>query len=57
MPRAYLSVDTQRAVLERAHNLCEYCQSPADYATETFFEKFNQFATHRVGDDVVFTEY
>jgi len=23
---------------------------------ETFFEKFDQFATHWVGDDVVFTE-
>src|SRR5882724_1591037 len=36
MPRVYLSVDTQRAVIERAHNRCEYCQSQADYATETF---------------------
>jgi len=36
MPRAHLSVDTQRVVIERAHNRCEYCQSQADYATETF---------------------
>ncbi len=36
MPRVYLSVVTQRAVVERAHRRCEYCQSQADYATETF---------------------
>jgi len=24
---------------------------------ETFFEKFDQFATHWVGDGVVFTKY
>jgi 5-methylcytosine-specific restriction endonuclease McrA len=36
MPRVYLSVAKQRAVVERAHSRCEYCQSQADYATETF---------------------
>ena len=36
MPRIYLSVATQRTVVERAENRCEYCQSQADYATETF---------------------
>jgi HNH endonuclease len=36
MPRSYLSVVIQRAVVERADGRCEYCQSQADYATETF---------------------
>lgn len=36
MPRPYLPVAIQRAVIERAENRCEYCQSHADYATETF---------------------
>jgi len=36
MPRVYIAVETQRAVIERAHGCCEYCQSRADYATEPF---------------------
>ena len=36
MPKVYLSVVIQRGIVERADNRCEYCQSPADYATETF---------------------
>jgi 5-methylcytosine-specific restriction endonuclease McrA len=36
MPSVYIPVDKQRAVIERAEGRCEYCQSTADYATETF---------------------
>ena len=36
MPRVYISVITQRAVVERAQGRCEYCQSRADYTTESF---------------------
>ncbi|MFN8483287.1 MAG: HNH endonuclease signature motif containing protein [Anaerolineae bacterium] len=36
MPRVRLSSDVQRIVIERAQGRCEYCQSRADYATETF---------------------
>lgn len=36
MPKVYISVDKQRTVIERAEARCEYCQSLADYATETF---------------------
>ncbi|MDZ7364142.1 MAG: HNH endonuclease [candidate division KSB1 bacterium] len=36
MPSAYIPVDKQRAVIKRAEGRCEYCQSMADYATETF---------------------
>jgi hypothetical protein len=36
MPKVYISVDKQRMVMERAYGRCEYCQSLADYATETF---------------------
>ncbi|MDZ7364136.1 MAG: HNH endonuclease [candidate division KSB1 bacterium] len=36
MPSAYIPVDKQRAVIERAEGRCEYCQSMADYATEKF---------------------
>lgn len=36
MPRPYLPVRKRRAVIDRASGYCEYCQSRADYATETF---------------------
>ena len=36
MPKVYISVEKQRTVIDRAHGRCEYCQSLADYATETF---------------------
>jgi len=36
MSKVYIAVDKQRAVIERAEGRCEYCQSMADYATETF---------------------
>ena len=36
MPRIYIAVDKQRAVIERADGRCEYCQSLMDYTTETF---------------------
>ncbi|MBI3327248.1 MAG: HNH endonuclease [Nitrospinae bacterium] len=36
MPRIYITVETQRTVIERAHHCCEYCQSRADYATAPF---------------------
>jgi hypothetical protein len=36
MPRKYIAVERQRTVIERARGCCEYCQSRADYTTETF---------------------
>ncbi len=36
MPKVYIPVDRQRAVIERAESRCEYCQSMADYTTESF---------------------
>ena len=36
MPRVYISSEKTRAVIERAQNRCEYCQSPVEYATDTF---------------------
>lgn len=36
MARSYIPVAIRRAVFERAKGRCEYCQSRADYATETF---------------------
>ena len=36
MPKVYVSANKQRIVIERAQARCEYCQSRADYATETF---------------------
>ena len=36
MPRAYISSEKTRTVIARAQNRCEYCQSPAEYATDTF---------------------
>ena len=52
MPRAYLSVDTQRVVIERAHSRCEYCQSQADYATETFAVEHIQPISQGGGNDL-----
>lgn len=36
MARPYISTAVRQAVIERAQGRCEYCQSRADYATETF---------------------
>lgn len=36
MPRAYIPFEVRRAVIERARERCEYCQSRADFTTETF---------------------
>lgn len=36
MPKVYIAADKQRAVIERAEGRCEYCQSPANYTTESF---------------------
>jgi hypothetical protein len=36
MAKVYISIDKQRVVMTRAQGRCEYCQSWADYATETF---------------------
>jgi hypothetical protein len=36
MPKTYISVHKKRRVISRAQGRCEYCQSPAEYATETF---------------------
>lgn len=52
MPRAYLSVDTQRTVIERAHNRCEYCQSQADYVTETFAVEYIHPLSQGGGNDL-----
>lgn len=36
MARSYISTAIRRVVFERAGGRCEYCQSRADHATETF---------------------
>ena len=36
MLRPYLSPATRQLVFERAGRCCEYCKSPADFATEPF---------------------
>lgn len=36
MPKAYISAEKKRILVERAEERCEYCQCRADYATETF---------------------
>lgn len=36
MPRIHISARLQRIVIRRAKARCEYCQSLADYATETY---------------------
>ncbi len=36
MARVYISPEKRQIVVNRAHERCEYCQSRADYATETF---------------------
>lgn len=52
MPRTYLSLDTQRAVAERADNRCEYCQSQSAYATETFAVEHIRPLSRGGGDDI-----
>jgi HNH endonuclease len=37
MAKVYISSDFRNFVSERAKNCCEYCQSQADYTTETRF--------------------
>jgi HNH endonuclease len=32
----YVSVSLQKEVIERAHDCCEYCLSPADYSVDFF---------------------
>ncbi|MEZ4863530.1 MAG: HNH endonuclease signature motif containing protein [Caldilineaceae bacterium] len=36
MARPYLTAEMRRLVIARAEARCEYCQSPADYATQSF---------------------
>lgn len=36
MARQYIPTSVRQAVIKRARGRCEYCQSRADYATETF---------------------
>lgn len=36
MAKPYVSPEKRRLVIDRAAGRCEYCQSRADYATETF---------------------
>jgi hypothetical protein len=36
MPRPYIPVQEQRIIAERAQGRCEYCQSLANYATQSF---------------------
>lgn len=36
MPKIYIAASKKLVVIERAQGRCEYCQSRADYATETF---------------------
>ncbi len=36
MPRRYVAAEERKIIAERARGRCEYCQSPADYATQSF---------------------
>ncbi len=36
MPRRYVSAEERQIIAARARGRCEYCQSPADYATQSF---------------------
>lgn len=36
MPREYIPIAKQQAVIERARGLCEYCRSRLDHTTEHF---------------------
>ncbi len=36
MPKQYISVEIQKRVKARANHCCEYCRSPAIYATQPF---------------------
>lgn len=36
MPSAYISVEQQRQIIERANRRCEYCKSSMDYASQSF---------------------
>lgn len=36
MPKTYLPIETQRQVFKRARGLCEYCWSPAHFASGPF---------------------
>ena len=36
MARVYISPEKRQSIVDRAGGRCEYCQSRADYATETF---------------------
>ena len=36
MSKPYVSVSDRRLIIERAQSRCEYCLSPAEYATQSF---------------------
>ena len=36
MPRRYVTAQERQAVAARARDRCEYCSSPADFATQSF---------------------
>jgi hypothetical protein len=36
MPRVYVTVQERQIIAERAKGRCEYCKSPADFATQSF---------------------
>ena len=36
MPKIYIPVNIQRAILELSHNYCEYCVLPSNFSTDFF---------------------
>ena len=36
MPKIYIPVNIQRAILELSHNYCEYCILPSNFSTDFF---------------------
>ncbi|MCP4659501.1 MAG: HNH endonuclease, partial [bacterium] len=36
MPRRYVTARDREYIIERAGGRCEYCRSPANFATQTF---------------------
>jgi HNH endonuclease len=36
MPRRYITISEQQAIIDRAQRRCEYCQCPMDYSSQSF---------------------
>jgi len=57
MSRRYLTTKEQADIIQRAQRRCEYCQSPMDYATQSFvFEHIIPISRNgkTIGDNLAF---